>query len=59
MYKKVKNSIKLCDKSDNLSIKVCFYCAFSSWFSLRYGEVYQSIPAGALKIPYILPFWDG
>ena len=35
MYKKVKNSIKLCDKSDNLSIKVCFYCAFSSWFQLK------------------------
>lgn len=35
MYKKVKNSIKLRDKSDNLSIKVCFYCAFSSWFQLK------------------------
>ena len=35
MYKKVKNNIKLCDKSDNLSIKVCFYCAFSSWFQLK------------------------
>lgn len=48
MYKKVKNSIKLCDKSDNLSIKVCFYCAFTSWFSSMYGGVYQSIPAGEL-----------
>ena len=48
MYKKVKNSIKLCDKSDNFSIKVCFYRAFASWFSLMYGGVYQSIPPGVL-----------
>lgn len=48
MYKKVKNSIKLCDKSDNFSIKVCFYRTFASWFSSMYGGVYQSIPAGVL-----------